>query len=117
MGGEVAGTTAIVRYAPGGSLSTQTHTVGEEYLVIDSAFQYDHRGLPVGPCVQIPPQSKHTERAENCATFLVKRWQFDPEDHHQMSVDTFNAKPSPIHRRNGASEITLYSSDRKNVRL
>ncbi len=117
MGDEVARATTIVRYAPGSSFSAHTHTGGEEYLVIDGVFQDEHGDFPVGTYVRNPPQSKHTPRAHNGATILVKLWQFDPEDRHQMSVDTLNTESQPVAGRDGASEIALYSDDRENVRV
>ena len=61
--------------------------------------------------------SQNTLLVNNGATILVKLWQFDPEDRHQMSVDTLNTESQPVTGRDGASEIALYSDDRENVRV
>ena len=94
MGDELPG-----RYHCEVHFPAHTHTGGEEYLVIDGVFQDEHGDFPVGTYVRNPPQSKHTPRADNGATILVKLWQFDPEDRHQMSVDTLNTGSQPVGAR------------------
>ncbi|MEM1155585.1 MAG: cupin domain-containing protein [Pseudomonadota bacterium] len=115
MGGEVARATSIVRYAPGSAFSAHTHTGGEEYLVLEGVFQDEHGDFPAGTYVRNPPTSSHTPRADNGATILVKLWQFDMEDRHQLSVDTTIADPVAI--APGVSEIPLYTDSRERVRI
>lgn len=115
IGDEVARATSIVRYAPGSAFSAHTHTGGEEYFVLEGVFQDEHGDFPAGTYVRNPPTSKHTPRADNGATIWVKLWQFDPEDRHQMSVDT-NAQ-TPTRTAPGVSEIKLYEDAREKVRI
>lgn len=115
IGGEVARATTIVRYAPGSSFSTHTHTGGEEFLVLDGVFQDEHGDFPVGTYVRNPPTTSHTPSAEDGATILVKLWQFDPEDRNQMVIDTTKQEPRPVSE--GRSEIPLFEDPRERVRI
>lgn len=117
IGNEVARATTIVRYAPGSAFSAHTHTGGEEYLVLDGVFQDEHGDFPVGTYVRNPPKSKHTPRAAEGATILVKLWQFDPEDRTQISIDTGAQAPVAVKGRSGVSEITLFQDTRERVSL
>ncbi|WP_421789623.1 cupin domain-containing protein [Hyphobacterium sp.] len=115
IGDEVARATSIVRYAPGSSFSSHTHTGGEEYFVLDGVFQDEHGDFPAGTYVRNPPTSSHSPRSDNGATIWVKLWQFDLADRHQMSVDSTTQTPVCIAR--GVSEIKLYEDNRENVRI
>ena len=117
IGDEVARATTIVRYAPGSAFSAHTHTGGEEYLVLDGVFQDEHGDFPVGTYVRNPPTSSHTPGAAEGATILVKLWQFDPEDRHQVTIDTNAKKPVPVKGRDGVSEIPLFEDNRERVRI
>ncbi|MEM8564444.1 MAG: cupin domain-containing protein, partial [Pseudomonadota bacterium] len=92
-----------------------THTGGEEYLVLEGVFQDEHGDFPAGTYVRNPPTSSHTPRAEEGATILVKLWQFDMKDRHQMAVDTTDRQPVAISP--GVSEIPLYADHRERVRI
>ena len=114
-GDEVARATTIVRYAPGSAFSAHTHTGGEEFLVLDGVFQDEHGDFPAGTYVRNPPTTSHTPSAAEGATILVKLWQFDPNDRHQMSVDTTKRDPQWISE--GRSEIPLFEDERERVRI
>lgn len=115
IGDEVARATTIVRYAPGSAFSAHTHTGGEEFLVLDGVFQDEHGDFPAGTYVRNPPTTSHTPSAAEGATILVKLWQFDPEDRHQMSIDTTKQDPQQVSE--GRSEIPLFEDDRERVRI
>lgn len=115
IGDEVARATTIVRYAPGSAFSAHTHTGGEEFLVLDGVFQDEHGDFPAGTYVRNPPTTSHTPSAAEGATILVKLWQFDPNDRHQMSVDTTKQDPQWISE--GRSEIPLFEDERERVRI
>ena len=115
IGDEVARATTIVRYAPGSAFSAHTHTGDEEFLVLDGVFQDEHGDFPAGTYVRNPPTTSHTPSAAEGATILVKLWQFDPNDRHQMSVDTTKQDPQWI--AEGRSEIPLFENERERVRI
>ena len=115
IGDEVARATSIVRYAPGSAFSAHTHTGGEEYLVLDGVFQDEHGDFPVGTYVRNPPTTSHTPSAAEGATILVKLWQFDPDDRHQVTIDTLAQTPQPV--APGVSEIPLFADARERVRI
>ena len=60
IGAEVARATSIVRYAPASRFSPHVHDGGEEFLVLDGAFQDEHGDYPAGSYVRNPPTSRHT---------------------------------------------------------
>lgn len=117
IGDEVARATTIVRYAPGSAFSAHTHTGGEEYLVLDGVFQDEHGDFPVGSYVRNPPTSRHTPRAAQGATILVKLWQFDPADRTHVNIDTTSCQPVAVDGRQGICEIPLYRDAREHVRI
>lgn len=106
IGGEVARATSIVRYAPGSAFSPHVHDGGEEFLVLDGTFVDEHGAFPAGTYVRNPPSSRHTPSAPDGATILVKLHQFDPEDRHQMRLDTAQA-----------GSAVLYQDAREEVRM
>src|SRR5436190_9322101 len=72
IGDEVARATTIVRYAPGAQFSPHVHAGGEEFLVLEGAFQDEHGDYPAGAYVRNPPQSFHRPGTRVGATILVK---------------------------------------------
>ncbi len=117
IGAEVARATSIVRYAPGSHFSAHTHTGGEEFLVLEGVFQDEHGDFPVGTYVRNPPTSSHTPGSEDGCVIFVKLWQFDPEDRHQMRVDTNAENWSDDPLREGVRLLELYSDDREHVSM
>ena len=117
IGDEVARATSIVRYAPGSHFSAHTHTGGEEFLVLDGVFQDEHGDFPAGTYVRNPPTSSHTPGSEDGCVIFVKLWQFDPQDRHQMRVDTdaeqWLAKPG----QDGVQLLELYADGREQVSM
>lgn len=116
IGGEVARATTVVRYAPNSRFSAHVHTGGEEYLVLDGVFQDEHGDFPVGTYVRNPPGSRHTPRADNGATILVKLWQFDPSDRTQVVIRSTDRQPVAS-AFDGVEEITLYEDAFERVRI
>ncbi|MEM7067746.1 MAG: cupin domain-containing protein [Pseudomonadota bacterium] len=114
IGDEVARATSIVRYAPGSHFSPHTHDGGEEFLVLEGVFQDEHGDYPAGTYVRNPPTSSHTPGAETGCVIFVKLWQFQPEDRHQMSVNTNTSKWSFDEGENIES-LPLYSDHHEEV--
>ena len=94
-GEEVARATSIVRYAPGSYFSAHTHGGGEEYLVLEGVFSDEHGDFGPGTYVRNPVGSSHTPYSKDGATILVKLWQMDPQDQHQVTLDTHQASWAP----------------------
>jgi ChrR Cupin-like domain len=88
IGGEVARTTTIVRYARDSRFSPHVHGGGEEFLVLDGVFQDEHGDFPAGSYIRNPPQSRHTPGSAPGCTIFVKLWQFDPADRSHVRIDT-----------------------------
>lgn len=117
IGGEVARATTIVRYAPNSKFPAHTHGGGEEYLVLDGVFEDEHGAFPTGSYVRNPPTSSHTPGSEPGCTIFVKLWQFDPDDRHQMTVDTNTAAYAPSPDEAGVKVLQLYKDDHEDVRM
>ena len=86
IGDEVARATTIVRYAPYSRFSAHAHDGGEEFIVLDGAFQDEHGDYPTGTYVRNPPTSRHTPGAEPGCVIFVKLWQFDPDDRTHVRI-------------------------------
>ena len=117
IGDEVARATSIVRYAPGSHFSAHTHNGGEEFLVLDGVFQDEHGDYPEGTYVRNPPTSFHTPGSEDGCIIFVKLWQFDPDDRHQMSVNTNKADWNSAKNNPGVKVLGLYEDDREQVSM
>lgn len=117
IGDEVARATTIVRFAPGSAFNPHTHDGGEEYLVLEGVFQDETGDFPVGSYVRNPPTSRHTPAAVEGATILVKLHQFDPDDRHQVRIDTNEVERQPAAGRPGVSTVPLHRDAREEVRL
>ncbi|MEL7430612.1 MAG: cupin domain-containing protein [Pseudomonadota bacterium] len=117
IGDEVARATSIVRYAPGSHFSAHTHTGGEEFLVLEGVFQDEHGDFPAGTYVRNPPTSSHTPGSEPGCTIFVKLWQFDPDDRHQMSMDTRTQTWSVDPTRSGVQIMELHRDKHESVVL
>lgn len=76
VGGEVARSTTLVRYAPGSSFPAHTHGGGEEFLVLEGEFADEHGVCPTGTYIRNPVGSRHNPRvgAEGCLIFVKLRW-------------------------------------------
>ena len=86
VGGEVARATTIVRYAEGSAFSEHTHTLGEEYVVLQGIFSDETGDHGPGRYVRNPPTSRHTPYSTPGCVIFVKLRQFDPGD--RTWVDT-----------------------------
>jgi anti-sigma factor ChrR (cupin superfamily) len=89
IGDEVARATSLVRYAPGSSFNEHRHGGGEEFLVLEGEFNYEHGSYPVGTYVRNPPGSCHSPWAgPEGAVIFVKLQQFDPQDLSRVVINT-----------------------------
>eukprot|EP00892_Ulva_mutabilis_P002754 jgi/Ulvmu1/1247/UM109_0045.1 len=116
IGDEVARATSIVRYAPGSTFPRHTHGGGEEYLVLEGAFQDDTGDFPVGRYVRNPPQSAHTPSSEPGCTIFVKLWQMDPEDRSPVNIDINKADLQPGSQE-GVQAATLFQNSEELVEV
>ena len=117
VGGEVARATSIVRYAPGSRFAAHTHGGGEEFLVLEGVFQDERGDYPAGTYVRNPPTSRHTPGSDAGCVILVKLWQFQPDDRHDVVVDTRSADARPAPGRPGVAVIPLHSGRDESVRI
>jgi hypothetical protein len=117
IGDEVARATSIVRYAPHSRFSAHTHGGGEEFLVLDGVFQDGHGDYPAGTYVRNPPTSRHTPGSEPGCTIFVKLWQFDPDDHTQLRIDTPALAYAPVPGLPGVALAPLFANAYERVRL
>ena len=117
IGGEVARATTIVRYAPDSRFPAHTHGGGEEFLVLDGVFQDEHGDFPAGSYVRNPPTSRHTPGSAPGCTIFVKLWQFDPEDRHEVRLDTATVPSTTIPGRPGVEVAPLFRDTGEDVRL
>lgn len=88
IGGEVARSTSVVRYAPGAAFSAHLHAGGEEFLVLDGVFSDEGGDFPAGTYVRNPPGSRHAPRSQPGCTIFVKLWQMHPQDRASLRLDT-----------------------------
>ena len=117
IGDEVARATSIVRYAPGSRFSPHTHDGGEEFLVLEGAFQDEHGEFPAGSYVRNPPTSRHTPSSAIGCTLFVKLWQFDPADRKEVKIDTAAMAYQAAASRPGVELLSLFRDNSEDVRL
>ena len=117
IGDEVARATTVVKYVPGSSFSTHTHTGGEEFLVLDGVFQDEHGDYPKGYYVRNPPESKHTPFCKEGATILVKLWQFDLKDRTHVAIDTNKRQFEKVNKEEGIERMELFQDENEFVCL
>lgn len=117
IGGEVARATSIVRYAPGSCFSPHTHHGGEEFLVLEGVFRDEHGDYPAGWYIRNPPTSRHTPGSERGCIILVKLWQFDPDDRHELRIDANAQSLRPDPALDGVRAALLHRDPREEVRL
>jgi len=87
--------TSLVRYDPGSSFPTHQHPQGEEILVLEGVLSDEHGDYGNGTYIRNPPGSEHTPFSEKGCVLLVKRDQFDSEDHLSVCIDTANTAWMP----------------------
>ena len=117
IGDEVARATTIVRFAPDSRFDAHTHGGGEEFLVLDGIFSYEHADYPAGTYVRNPIGTSHTPRiGPHGCTILVKLCQFAPDDTEQKVIDTRSAEFRPGSAP-GLSVLPLHSVPGENVAL
>lgn len=88
IGEEVARATSLVRFAAGSRFPAHVHGGGEEILVLDGVFSDETGDYPAGSYLRNPPGSRHTPSSAPGCTLLVKLWQFAPDDHGELRLDT-----------------------------
>src|SRR6185437_2526798 len=88
IGGEVARATSIVRYAPNSRFSEHAHGGGEEFLVLEGGFSYEHGDYGPGTYIRNPIGTHHSPRSDPGCTIFVKLHQFDPADNQPVTLDT-----------------------------
>lgn len=72
IGDEKARATSIVRYEPFSEFSSHIHTSGEEFLVLNGIFSYEHRSYKIGRYARNPIGSSHTPKiGKEGATIFV----------------------------------------------
>lgn len=94
-GAEVARATSIVSYAPGSSFHRHTHGLGEEILVLDGIFSDETGDYGAGCYLKNPAGSAHAPTSKTGCTLFVKLRHLDPDDQHQVAVDTSSAQWLP----------------------
>ncbi len=117
IGDEVGRATSIVRYAPKSRFSPHTHGGGEEFLVLDGVFQDERGDYPVGTYVRNPPGSRHKPGSEPGCTIFVKLWQFDPEDHTALRIETATLPFGSAPGQPGVEQVRLFENEAECVRL
>jgi anti-sigma factor ChrR (cupin superfamily) len=88
IGGEVARATSFVRFAPGSYFPVHIHGGGEEIFVLDGAFEDQNGVYAAGAYLRDPIGSSHAPSSRRGCTLFVKLWQFDPDDHDRVGIDT-----------------------------
>ena len=96
IGGEVARATSLVRYVPDSKFSANTHTGGEEFIVLDGVFQDEHGDYPTGTYVRNPPTTSHTPGSDEGCVIFVKLWQFDMDDRAQFRKTMADELSAPV---------------------
>nr|WP_254797680.1 cupin domain-containing protein [Pseudomonas aromaticivorans] len=88
LGEEVARATSLVRFAAGSRFPAHVHGGGEEILVLEGVFSDETGDYPAGSYLRNPPGSRHTPSSAPGCTLLVKLWQFAPDDHGDLRLDS-----------------------------
>lgn len=109
VGAQRARATSIVRYAPGSALPAQTHTGGEEILVLSGTFQDEHKDYPAGSCFRSPPGTSHSPAATDRRVIFVRLWQFRAGDTAQIVRQP--GEGSALALRDGATAARLMFDD------
>jgi hypothetical protein len=87
LGGEFATlASTIVRYGPGSRFRGHTHTLGEEFLVLEGTFSDEHASYPAGTYVRNPPGSHHAPFSDEGCTIFVKLHQIDATERRTIRV-------------------------------
>lgn len=94
-GAEVARATSVVSYAPGSSFHRHIHDLGEEILILDGIFSDETGDYSAGSYLKNPAGSAHAPSSEPGCTLFVKLRYLDPDDQHQVAVDTRTAQWLP----------------------
>lgn len=117
IGEEVARATSLVRFAPGSLFPAHVHGGGEEVFVLAGVFSDETGDYPAGSYLRNPPGSGHNPGSAAGCTLLVKLWQFAPDDHGDLRLDTTRMpwQPGavegltllPLHQHGGVHTLLL----------
>ncbi|MFN3202532.1 MAG: cupin domain-containing protein [Bradymonadia bacterium] len=116
VGEEVARATTVVRYAPGSRFDSHTHSLGEEFFVLEGVFSDEHGHYPAGTYVRNPPGSSHAPYTEHGCTIWVKLRQFDLRDTERVVINTRDADFVPG-QVPGLTVLPLHSFEGEHVAL
>lgn len=94
-GDEVARATSIVRYDPGSTFPTHTHTLGEELLVLEGEFADESGRYGPGTFIKNPPGSSHAPSSGPGCVLFVKLRHLEPDDAGRVVVDSRSAAWRP----------------------
>lgn len=83
-------TTHMVKCAPGATLDSPTHGMGEEILILEGTLADDRAGYSAGAYLRNPPGTQRSLRTGPGCVLFVKRYPFDPEDTAVVRIDTAN---------------------------
>lgn len=116
LGEEVARATSLVRFAPGSHFPAHEHGGGEEIFVLDGVFSDESGDYPAGSYLRNPPGSRHTPASLPGCTLLVKLWQFAPDDHAQLRLNS-RALPWQADEAQGVAVLPLHEHGGVRTRL
>lgn len=110
-GGEIARrATTIVRYEAGSSFTEHTHSLGEEFIVLDGVFSDESGDYKTGMYVRNPPASRHRPFTREGCQIFVKLGQCSFADSHFVRIDTRTAAWLPT-ELDGQWVMPLYRRD------
>lgn len=116
VGDEVAVATTIVRYEAGSYFNPHSHSLGEEFFVLEGTFSDEHGDYPAGAYVRNPDGSHHKPFSKDGCTIIVKLRQMEPEDQEYVRVFTEKEQWSPG-LVPGLDVMPLFSRGPENVAL
>lgn len=88
--GSGAGSTSLLKCAPGSALEPLAPGQGEEILVLEGRLADDRAEYSAGTYLRNPPGAQSTLRSEWGCVLFVKRYPFEPADSAGVRIDTAN---------------------------
>jgi anti-sigma factor ChrR (cupin superfamily) len=85
-----ASTTRMLECAPGATLATPAHGLGEEILVLEGTLADDRAGYSAGAYLRNPPGTQRSLRTSAGCVLFVKRYPFETTDTALVRIDTAN---------------------------
>lgn len=108
--------TRLIRFAPGSRFATQTHDMGEEFLVLDGVYSDERGDFQKGMYVRNPPGSDFISSSTPGAIIMVKRHRMAPKNNRQVHVDTQDPTGWQIGRI-GEKVLPLFADSRETVSM